>query len=67
MLKKIIFNIIIVIILILIGSAIIKANKQKPDVIKGSLNNMQESSAQEAVKKAGLSPKEAKYYKVIEE
>ena len=49
------------------GYAIIKANKPKPNVIKGSLNNMQESSAREAVKKAGLSPKEAKYYKVIEE
>ncbi|MDO8603646.1 MAG: hypothetical protein Q7O04_07355 [Candidatus Omnitrophota bacterium] len=67
MLKKIIFNIVIIIVLIMIGSAIIKANKQKPGITNGNLNNLQESSAQEAVKKAGLNPKEAKYYRVIEE
>ena len=67
MFKKIIFNLVIVIILIMIGSAIIKANKPKPNIVKGNLNNMQESLAREAVKKAGLNPREAKYYRVIEE
>lgn len=67
MFKKIIFNIIIIVILIMISSQIIKANKPRPNIIKGSLNNMQESSGQEAVKKAGLNPREAKYYRVIEE
>jgi len=67
MFKKIFFSIVIVIILIMICSAIIKANKPKPNIVKGNLNNIQESLAQEAVKKAGLNPREAKYYRVIEE
>lgn len=67
MFKKIIFNLIVVIILIMIGSAIIKANKPKPNIVKGNLNNIQESLTQETIKKAGLNPREAKYYRVIEE
>lgn len=67
MIKKIIFNIVIFIILIMIGVTIIKANKPRLNINKGTLNNMQESSGQEAIKKAGLDPREAKYYRVIEE
>lgn len=67
MFKKIIFNLVIVVILIMIGSAIIKANKPKPNIVKGNSNIIQKSSAQESVKKAGLDPREAKYYRVIEE
>ncbi len=67
MFKKIIFNIVIVIILIMTGIAIIKANRLNPNIVKSNLNNIQESSSREAIKKAGLTPKEAKYYRVIEE
>jgi len=59
MLKKIIFNIIIVAVILMIALAIIKANKPKPGILKGSLNNLE--------KNAGLKPREAKYYRVIEE
>ncbi len=60
MLKKIIFNIVIVIILVMIGIAIIKANKPKPGVLKAALNNIEKPVS-------NLNPKEAKYYRVIEE
>jgi hypothetical protein len=59
MIKKIIFNLIIVLILAMIGLTIIRANKPTPGITKTNLNNMEE--------KKGLKPKEAKYYKVIEE
>jgi hypothetical protein len=49
------------------GFAIIKANMPKPSITKSSLNNLHDLSAQGIVKKASLNPKEAKYYKVIEE
>ena len=39
MLLEIIFNLIVVIILIMIGAAIIKANRVKPGTVKSSLNN----------------------------
>ena len=67
MLRKIIFNIVIIIILMMTGFAIIKANMPKPSITKSSLNNLHDLSAQGIVKKASLNPKEAKYYKVIEE
>jgi len=67
MIKKIIFNIVVIIVLVMIGSAIIKANKPKPGIVKGGLNNIQESPSQESIRKAGLSPKEAKYYRGVEE
>ena len=51
----------------MIGTAIIKANRTNSNIVKGNLNNIQESSSREAIKKAGLTPKEAKYYRVIEE
>lgn len=60
MLKKIIFNIVIVIVLIMIGTAIIKANKPKSNILKTNLNNIKEP-------KSNLTPIEAKYYRVIEE
>lgn len=60
MVKKIIYNAVIIIVLIMIGLAILKANKPKEDVLKTSLNNIEE-------KKSDLTPKEAKYYRVIEE
>jgi hypothetical protein len=60
MIKKIIFNIVIVIILVMIGIAIIKANKPKPGVLKAALNNIKKPVS-------NLNPKEAKYYRVIEE
>ena len=60
MLKKIIFNVIIVIILVMIGIAIIKANKPKPSALKATLNNIEKQGS-------NLNPKEAKYYRVIEE
>jgi len=67
MIKKIIFNTVIFIILIMIGVAIIKANKPGPNINKGTLNSIQESSRLEAVKNSGLNPREAKYYRVIKE
>lgn len=67
MFKKIIFNIVIIIILIMIGSRVIKANKPRPDIVRSSLNNIQGLSAQETVKSSGLDPIEARYYRVIEE
>ncbi len=60
MIKKIIFNIVIVIILVMIGLAIIKANKPKQGVLKAALNNIEKPAS-------NLNPKEAKYYRVIEE
>lgn len=59
MIKKIIFNLIIILVLVMIGAAIMRANKPKPDILKTNLNNVEE--------KKGLNPKEAKYYRVIEE
>ncbi len=60
MFKKIIFNIVIVIILAMVGIAIIKANKPKPSALKATLNNIEKPNS-------NLNPKEAKYYMVIEE
>ena len=60
MLKKTIFNLVIVIILIMIAAAIIKANKPKPSILKATLNNIEKPNS-------NLTPKEAKYYRVIEE
>ncbi len=60
MLKKIIFNIVIVIILVMIGIAIIKANKPKSSALKATLNSIKKPDS-------NLNPKEAKYYRVIEE
>ena len=59
MIKKIIFNLIIILVLVMIGAAIIRANKPKPGILKTNLNDLEE--------KKGLNPKEAKYYRVIEE
>ncbi len=44
----------------MIGIAIIKANKPKPSVLKAALNNIEKPVS-------NLNPKEAKYYRVIEE
>ena len=60
MIKKIIYNAIIIIVLVMIGLAILKANKPREAVLKTSLNNIEE-------KMPNLTPKEAKYYRVIEE
>ena len=60
MLKKIIFNIVIIIILVMIGVSIIKANRPKPSVLKATLNNPEKPDSK-------LTPREAKYYRVIEE
>jgi hypothetical protein len=61
MLKKIIFNAVIIVILVMIGAAIMKANKPCPAVLKQTgISNAEE-------KKLNLVPKEAKYYRVIEE
>jgi len=60
MVKKIIYNAVIIIVLVMIGLAILKANKPREDVLKTSLNNIEE-------KTSDLTPKEAKYYRVIEE
>jgi hypothetical protein len=43
----------------MIIAAIVRANKPKPSVLKTNINNIEE--------RKGLNPKEAKYYKVIEE
>jgi hypothetical protein len=59
MIKKIIFNLIVVLVLVMIGAAIIRANKPKQDILSTNLNSIEE--------RKGLNPKEAKYYKVIEE
>jgi hypothetical protein len=59
MVKKIIFNLVIILVLVMIGAAIMRANKPRPSVLKTNMNNVEE--------KKGLNPKEAKYYKVIEE
>jgi hypothetical protein len=59
MIKRIIFNLIIVLVLVMIVAAIVRANKPKPSVLKTNINNIEE--------RKGLNPKEAKYYKVIEE
>jgi len=60
MFKKIIFNAVVIIVLIMICSAIIRANKPKQSVFKATLNNLETQDSK-------LTPKEAKYYKVIEE
>ena len=60
MIKKIIFNAVIVMVLLIIGAAIIKANKPKSGLSETVL-----SGSGKAI--SNLSPKEAKYYKVIEE
>ncbi|MCX5688030.1 MAG: hypothetical protein NTV71_05300 [Candidatus Omnitrophica bacterium] len=60
MVKKIIYNAVIIIVLVMIGLAILKTNKLRANVLKTSLNNIEE-------KKSNLTPKEAKYYRVIEE
>lgn len=60
MLKKIILNTVIIIILIMIALAIIKANKPKSNPLNSSLNNINEQ-------RSGLNPREAKYYRVIKE
>lgn len=67
MIKKIIFNAVIIIVLIMIGVTIIKANNRRPNINKGVLNNMRSSPEEEALKREGLDPREAKYYRVIEE
>ena len=59
MIKRIIFNLIIVLVLVMIVAAIVRANKPKPSVLKTNINNIEE--------RKGLNPKEAEYYKVIEE
>lgn len=59
MLRRVIYHIVIILILVMIGASIIKANKTRPSVLKGSLDSIKERS--------GLNPKEAKYYMVIEE
>jgi len=59
MLKKLFFNIVIIIILLMLGMAIIKANKPKQGIMKGNLNDIE--------KETGLAPREAKYYRVIKE
>jgi hypothetical protein len=43
----------------MLGMAIIKANKPKPGIMKGNLNDIE--------KETGLAPREAKYYRVIKE
>ncbi|MEK6733291.1 MAG: hypothetical protein AABY55_06650 [Candidatus Omnitrophota bacterium] len=61
MFKKIIFNTVIIVILVMISAAIMKANKPKPVVLKQTgISSIEE-------KKSNLIPKEAKYYRVIEE
>jgi len=60
MVKKIIYNAVIIIVLVMISLAILRANKPKNDVLKTSLTNTEE-------KRSNLTPKEAKYYRVIEE
>ncbi|PIP67600.1 MAG: hypothetical protein CO035_02005 [Candidatus Omnitrophica bacterium CG_4_9_14_0_2_um_filter_42_8] len=60
MVKKIIFNVVIIIILVMIGAAIIKANKPTPGALKSALSNIEKPGS-------NLNPKEAKYYRVIEE
>jgi|GEM_PF-1212951 len=60
MFKKIIFNIVIVIILTMVGIAIIKANKPKHNALKANLHNIETPNS-------NLNPKEAKYYRVIGE
>ena len=59
MIKRIIFNLVIVLVLVMIGAAIIRANKPKHGILGTNLNNVEA--------RKGLNPKEAKYYKVIEE
>ncbi|MFA5388752.1 MAG: hypothetical protein WC312_03235 [Candidatus Omnitrophota bacterium] len=58
MLKKIIFNLVLVLVLIMIAAAIIRANKPKHNVPETSFNAIEE--------KTGLIPREAEYYRVIE-
>jgi len=60
MLKKIIFNAIIAVILIMIGAAIMNANKPKPSAFNSSFNNTDKPAS-------NFAGKEAKYYRVIEQ
>ncbi|MDP2911646.1 MAG: hypothetical protein Q8N76_04890 [Candidatus Omnitrophota bacterium] len=61
MIKKIIFNTVIIVILVMIGAAIVKANKPRSAILKQTgISNIEE-------KKLNLIPREAKYYRVIEE
>lgn len=60
MIKKVIFNIVIAIILLMIAAAIVKANKPSPSVLKPTLSSAEKPGS-------NLNPKEAKYYMVIEE
>ena len=61
MLKKSIFNIVIIIILIMVSFTIIKANKPMPKILKQAvINNIKEQGS-------NLTPREARYYRVIEE
>ena len=60
MIKKIIFNAVIVMVLLMIGAAIIKANKPNSRALKATLSDTEKL-------RSNLNPKEAKYYKVIEE
>jgi uncharacterized protein YpmB len=58
MLKKIIFNLVLILVLIMIAAAIFQANKPKHSVPETSFNTIEG--------KTGLIPREAKYYRVIE-
>lgn len=60
MLKKIVFNLIVFIVIVMIGAAVLKANKPRSNALKADLNSVREQ-------KSGLVPREAKYYRVIEE
>jgi len=60
MIKKIIFNAVIVIVLLMISFAIIKANRPNSGALKSALSSTEKLES-------NLNPKEAKYYKVIEE
>ena len=61
MLKKIIFNTVIITILVMTGAAIMKANKPRHAILK------QTGISSTEEKKSDLAPKEAKYYRVIGE
>lgn len=66
MVKKIIYNIITAIILIIVANAIIKANKPFPKLFeRGAL--IKNSQSENPADKSGLVPQEAKYYRVIQE
>jgi len=60
MIKKIIFNAVIVMVLLMIGAAIIKANKPDSRALEPVLRNAEKLGS-------NLNTREAKYYRVIEE